>query len=477
MLFRQTILYLPAQLLPALCQFAQLIAWSHLASPRVIGIVTLFTSIQEFLNIAFMGFWQQYTQRFATKHSQSDEDALRFRHASTIMVGASLAVQGAIGLAIYYFAIDRSISPLMVLVLVALVAGRALNLYQGTQFRAIGDIMGYSIANMSGPVLGLLLGLVLLWWLGDDPLWVFLGFALAQAAGVMIGLARDRSWIGVGRPDLHLMRTALAYGGPLIVSSILAWVTQNASRIAISYILGLAAAGIYSVGMGLGYRASMVAAMMVTAAAFPLAVRLANDGDMDGARRQLAANGALLFGALAASLGGLALVGHDVVHLLVAEPLRAPVYPVMLWSMLAGAMICIRQHYLNQFSLMSGRTRPIATVALVEAPVAILLALVIVPRYGPVGGAVALAVTSALSMTATVFVARQSGLIVPWRDGAKITVATLAMAAGVLAVPPASNLTGLAFRILAGGLAFVAAIAFQYRHWLAALVARRKGRA
>lgn len=472
MLFKQTLLFLPAQLLPALCQFVQLIAWSHLAPPEVIGVVTLFTSIQEFLNIAFITFWNQYTTRYSMKHAETAEGALRLRHASTAVILVSLTLQISVAIVTFALTIDKHMSLGMGIALAGLVGGRALNLFQGERARAKQDVVGYSVAVMSGPVLGFLIGLVLLWKFGGSSILIFAGFAVAQMAGVVFGIARDRSWIGLGRPDLGLIRHALEYGLPIIVSSVLAWVSQNASRIAVSYFFGLAAAGVYSLGMGLGYRASLVSAMMVNAAAFPIAVRLANAGDMEGAQKQIAANGALLFGVLAASIAGLALLSGDVLTILVSRKIDGPVQAVMLWSLLAGSFICIRQYFLNQFFLLAGRTRPIATISLVEAIVAAALALAAVPFWGATGGAIALAATSGTSMAVTYIVSAQAGRRVEWGALTRIAIATAVMAAAVLATPPAHTILQLLVRIAVGGIAYTGTLAILFRKLIAPRLAR-----
>ncbi len=475
MLFRQTLLYLPAQLLPALFQFAQLIAWSHLTTPEVIGVVTLFVSVQEMLNIALMAFWNQYTTRFSAKLSETEEDRLRLRSVSTAVVAVSLSLQIGLAIAIYALAIDRHVSLALGLTIAALVGGRALNLFQAERARAQGDIQGYSVAIMAGPVAGCVLGLLFLSYMGNEAFWVFLGFAMAQVAGAVFCVIRDPRWIGLGRPDLDLVRHAIAYGGPIIISSVMAWASQNAARIAVSYVFGFGAAGIYSLGMGLGYRASMVAAMLVTAAAFPIAVRLANAGDASGALRQLSANGALLIGVLASTMAGLAMVAPELLRLLMPGHIDGAVLPIMLWSLLAGVFICIRQHYFNQVFLLHGNTGPIARVAVIEALVAVVLAAGIVPLGGPLGGAIALALTSCISMVVTFFMAGKAGLIVPWRIMGRIAAATMAMVAALAAFPSSADVLHLAVRIGAGGLAFLAAAAVLFRGDLLAWRLRRQG--
>src|SRR6266853_1694219 len=66
-----------------------------------------------------------------------------------------------------------------------------------------------------------------------------------------------------------------------------------------------ATAGLFAVGYGLGQRAAAVAAMLVTAAAFPLAVKSMEQSGSKVAMRQLANNSALLIALLAPSIAGI----------------------------------------------------------------------------------------------------------------------------------------------------------------------------
>ncbi len=462
MLIRQTFLYLPAQLLPPIFQFASLIAWSHFATAETIGVVTLFTSIQEFLNLALINFWTTYTVRYAAKLSADAENNHRFRATSTTVLGGSLLIQSILALLLYYLTIDHHASPGVMAVLVLLVCSRAFNLLQSERGRAQGDILLYSLTVMSGPVLGFFIGIGLLWRFGSAPVWVFLGFSLAQLVGSLFGLARDRDWFEIGRPDMALLRHALSYGLPLILSSTFSWVTQNASRLIVSYVSGLAAAGIFSLGFGLGYRASTIASMGVAAAAFPLAVRMSNDGDWEGALRQLSVNGALLFGVLCASLIGLALVAKDVLHLMVSSSMRDAAYPVMMWCLLAGGFLAMRTTFLNQVLLLKAETRPIAILGACEAVTMVGAAAVAVPMAGAAGGAAAFAGITGVAMLVMIRLATAAGLVMPWRDYARVALASGAMAAAVLATPHAHTIPMLLARIAAGGAAFVAVLAILY---------------
>lgn len=476
MLIRQTLLYLPAQLLPALFQFGALIAWSHFATAEVIGIVALFISIQEFLNVGFIGFWNQYTVRFTSKSAESPSRLAAERRTATLVLCVSIVIQSLIALPVFFLAIDPSASWPTAAVLAVLVASRTLNLFQGERARARGDIVLYSVGQIMGPVFGTLLGLLLLWRLGPDAFWIFLGFAAAQLAGAVFGLARDSAWVRFGKPDRQILRHALSYGAPIIVSNTVAWLTQNASRLMVGYTFGLAAAGIYSLGFGLGFRASIIASMSVTAAAFPLAVRLSNAGDADGAKAQLSTNGALLFGVLCASLAGLALVADDVLTLLIAPDMRGPTYPILMWCLLAGGIISIRTYFLNQIFLLQAKTGVVANVAVGEAILATTLAIIAVPPFGAVGGAVALTISASLGTLATLWLSVRAGLPIPVRHFAKVLVATAVMAAAILLMPTGRTAELLVLRIACGGSAFVAALIGLYWTEFTRLVAELRKR-
>lgn len=474
MLLRQTVLYLPAQLLPAAMQFVALVLWSHLATPSVIGIVTLFVSIQDFMVLGFVNFWTSYTVRYATKEFETPAAAAAFdRTATAVMIGSSL-LQAAVAVALYAALIDLHPRPWLLPILVLVVFGRAFNTFQAERGRAQGDILLYSIETIAGPVGGALIGVALLWRFGSDELWIFVGYAGAQTLAAAAGLLRDRSWVRWGRPDGAVIRHALGYGGPLIVSSLFIWITQNTPRVLVSAFFGLAAAGVYALGFGLGFRVAVIAAMSVTAAAFPIAVRYANKGDMAGAMRQLANNAVLLVAVLAASIAGLALVSGDVTGLFVKASLQEAARPIMLWSLLAGAIICFRQHFLHQVFLVKEHTRPLGYVAAAEAVAAVLIGLLIVPRWGALGGVISLTVTSTGSMAAVLVMAMGQGLRPPWRDFARIALATGAMALAILAIQGGHSVPLLVARIAAGGAAFVGVMALLYGRALAGMWRARR---
>ena len=59
-LIHHTVLYIPAQLIPPLVQFATLIAWTHLLDPTGFGIATFVIAAQEFTSLVGITWWSLF---------------------------------------------------------------------------------------------------------------------------------------------------------------------------------------------------------------------------------------------------------------------------------------------------------------------------------------------------------------------------------------------------------------------------------
>ena len=67
MLLRQTILYLPAQIVGPLAQFLSVILWTYFLSPQEMGTFALITAAQELAYTAIVFWFTLYTVRYFDK--------------------------------------------------------------------------------------------------------------------------------------------------------------------------------------------------------------------------------------------------------------------------------------------------------------------------------------------------------------------------------------------------------------------------
>jgi O-antigen/teichoic acid export membrane protein len=263
--------------------------------------------------------------------------------------------------------------------------------------------------------------------------------------------------------DREIVANALRYGIPLIVGGALGWVGLNASRFIVNEMSGVAAAGLFAVGYGLGQRAAAVAAMLVTAAAYPLAVKSMEQGGSQAGMRQLATNSALLVAILAPGLVGIFMLRMEIVHLLIAPPFQQVTLAILPLATLAGAIRNLRAHFGDQVFLLHDRTRWMMAIAAIDASMTVVLSALFLPRWG-LGGVAGATVLAALTAATASFAIGFSrfGLRLPIGHLLRIALATVAMSALLRMFPEARTTVILAAHVAAGAAAYFAALALLY---------------
>jgi O-antigen/teichoic acid export membrane protein len=429
MLLRNTLLYLPAQIVGPLAQLVAMIVWTHVVDEPTLGVITLVTATHELLQIAFLAWWSQYALRFLGRYLE-DGNAARFYRTENAVLLASAIIQSLVVIAILFIVISPEADARLVLATVACVITRTVNLYIGERARVRHQIGVYTIQVTLGPALGFVIGLVLIQLIDRSAAWPLAGYAVAQLAAAVIVVPRLECGRGLWPLDRDIIDHALRYGTPLIVGGALGWVGLNASRFIVNDMLGVAAAGLFAVGYGLGQRAATFAAMLVTAAAFPLAVKSMERHGATVAMRQLADNSALLIAILAPCITGIYVLRVEIVHLLIAPVFQAVTLAILPLSVLAGSVRSLRAHFVDQTFLLHNRTGLLAVVAAIDAGVTVLLSFIFVHYWGLTGAAGATVVAALVGAVASFVIAfSRFGLTLPIEHLAPLTIATALLAA------------------------------------------------
>lgn len=462
MLLRHTLLYMPAQIIGPLFQLIAMVVWTHVVDEHTLGVITLVTATHELLQIGFLAWWSQYALRFFGRFQSGDESE-RFHRTENAILLISVVVQSAAIIGILFLVIAPDANAGLLAATVAYVITRSLNLYIGERARVQQQIGVYSIQQIIGPAAGFLIGLIMIKLFGQNPEWPLAGYAVAQLAATLIVLPKISHGRSIWPVDRAIVNHALHYGIPLIVGGGLGWVGLNASRFIVNDMLGVAAAGLFAVGYGLGQRAAAVAAMLVTAAAFPIAVKRMEDSGSKAAMQQLADNSALLVAILAPSIVGIFMLRIEIVHLLIAAPFQQVTLAVLPLSVLVGAIRNLRAHLGDQVFLLHSRTRLMIVVAVIDATMTVVLSFIFIRHWGIVGGAVATVVAASAAAIASFAIGfSQFSLTLPFSHLIRIALATAAMGAILRLIPQAANFVALAAHIAAGAVAYVAILALLY---------------
>ncbi|GAC1334436.1 MAG: hypothetical protein NVSMB26_17200 [Beijerinckiaceae bacterium] len=459
MLLRHTFLYLPAQLVGPFAQFAAALVWTHFMAPDVYGVLTFIFAAQDLAFVFSLSWWSQYTLRYFSPLREAETQPYRAAEGA-VLIATSL-LQAALALAAL-FLLRVELSPFLIFAAVAYTVTRCIGTHLGERARAQSRIFEYTVAQTAGPVLGFGLALLAVAGIAPDPEWALTGYAGAQA------LALIWLWLRLGLRFVSeipgdVIRQALRFGLPIVVSGAIGWISLNGIRIVVDHVAGVVALGLVAVGWGLGQRLTGVVATLVAAASFPLAVRSFASGSRAEAFVQLAKGGVLLIALVVPATAGLCLLTPPLVQLTVAPSFQAATIAILPLAAIAGAVRNIRVHFADQVLILMERTDIGVGINVIEAVMVMVGAwagLVFRGLPGAVEGCLVGSLVGAVLCFAAI--RWEFAFPLPWGIAARIIAATAIMVAVLMMVPWAGLRGGPLAQIAAetalGGLIYAVAL-------------------
>ena len=157
MLLRQTLLYLPAQVVGPIFQFISVVAWTHFLSPESMGIFALVTATQELAYTATLFWFTLYTMRYHDAAGPAEARRRFLDSEMAVMLASALAsIVLVLGL---QTAVEAAWSWSLLIAGSAYITTRAVVIQLGDRARTEHDTLTYSLLQMVWPVIGLALGL------------------------------------------------------------------------------------------------------------------------------------------------------------------------------------------------------------------------------------------------------------------------------------------------------------------------------
>jgi O-antigen/teichoic acid export membrane protein len=455
MLIRQTILYLPAQIVAPLVQFASVLIWSHLLAPQQLGVVTLLVAVQEISYLLFFGWWSMSMLRFISSYMEPAARRDFLGSELVAMLGAA-ALQSLALVPVLILAFPGLLGPETVVLALVYMVTRSVNDYLVDRARAEARIALYTLVQTVGPVMGFLVGLLGIWRLGPSAHAVLAGFVVAQMIGITSSLILSDFCRSLHGGSRVILKQAIGFGGLQSIARLLAVVAINAPRLILAATLGVSAVGMFAVGYSLGIRASSFAVTLVTAGAYPLVVKKMNQEGPEAAFRQLSQNMVLVALVVAPVAFGLIGVNASVVHLLVDKQYQAVTLAVLPLATVGGLFRYLRAHTSDQVFLLNLKPGYGNWVALVDLIVAAGSVWIGVQWLGVVGAALGPMVAGLATFVMSFALSRfRFGFHAPLGAFARIGAAGAIMGAVVYAFPVASNPLWLGVQVALGGIVYV----------------------
>ncbi|MBV1701732.1 MAG: polysaccharide biosynthesis C-terminal domain-containing protein [Hyphomicrobiales bacterium] len=427
MLIRQTLLYLPAQLIGPLSQFIAAVVWTHWLPPAQYGVLTFLVASQDLAYTICLLWWSQFTVRFLGTLKE-DAALLRFQqNENLVLLVAALLQTGIVTFAI--LAIGQKLSPALFGFTLVFFISRTISHHLIERARAVGKIGAYTFGQTFGSVVGFGFAFLIVSTLSPSAEAALAGLAAAQVLGLAWLWYQLQIPLALPFAQWPQLRQSLLFGLPLVAAGVIGWVSLNGIRVIVEAARGTEEVGLIAVGWGLGQRLASVMAMLVTAAAFPLAVKRLQNGVKADGLAQLVSNGALLLVFVVPATFGIIMLSKDATQLLIAEPFRATTLVVLPLAAVAGAVRNIRIHFADQVFLLFERTQYVAYINLTEAVLVVAFCGIGLYAGGLTGATLGCLVGSGIGAVLSFGLAyRMFGLRFPFAHAARILGASALMA-------------------------------------------------
>ncbi|SIR11695.1 Membrane protein involved in the export of O-antigen and teichoic acid [Rhizobium sp. RU20A] len=476
MLLKQTWQYLPAQIIAPAVQIISVLVWAHLLPLEEVGKVTLVVAMQDVLFAGLFMWWSHFALRFLPRFATQEQRRGFLDTELTALAGSSV-LQLLIMLIVSHFYFHEPPTPLFYVSVTAFVLVRSLSTYLAERARADVRILLYTTLQAAFPALGLLLSIIVCFYVSASAEYVLLATMLPQLAGVVMVVLVTDIGRGGARPDKAMLKSAFAFGLPLTVGSMLAVVALNAPRFIVDRMLGIAATGIFAVSYGLGIRASSFAVMLVTAGAYPLAVRKMEEEGLEAAYRQLSANMILVALTVAPVACGLIGINTSVIRIFLPETMWETAYVLLPLSTLCGLFRYLRSHTTDQVFLIRSKPRYVTMIATIDLVLAVSLTFVGLSLFGLWGAVLGPLVTAALTWATSLLITQiRFGFPFPGSVVLRIIAAAVIMMLVVLELPTTESPLVLAGQVGLGCVIYIAVLALFFPTYCAVVLRRLRAK-
>lgn len=423
MLYKHSLIYLLAKIIPAIIAFAALSLYTHFLTPSEYGIYTLiFTGAVLLHNVLFnwlpagtLRFWSN--QKF-DRTAFTSTLGITYIKISMVLLAVSVTYIG------YYWGKSESVWAISTYLLLL-----ALAIYTITQSILSAKIEPtyYAYLTISYSILALATG----------SLFAYLGYgAIGVLTGITIGLSLPaifiykKTWLPFDRKsyDKNLFKNLLVYGLPFASAALLEEVTKVADRFMLAWLQDKAQAGLYAVGYDLSGNSIMMIMSAINLAAYPVVIKLLDSKGKKAAMDYFYKYTVLLLAVSIPAVVGLNLVGPDLVYLLIDEKYHKSVIFLLPWITSAVFMMGLQAFYFDLAFQLGHHVITIVKISVVVATINFMLNYWLIPIMGIQGAAIATLSSFILGTILSAFLGRSHfSLPFPLIDLTKIVISTIVM--------------------------------------------------
>jgi O-antigen/teichoic acid export membrane protein len=381
MLLKHSFAYLFARGLPGALNFAALALYTRLLTPDEYGRYALLITGISLVDVIVFQWLRLVLLRFLQGQAQPG----RFLGSILAQYFLLAAIVSILGLGAAAAWPDPVWQKMLILAVPLLVTHGAVELtLETSRARLAPARYGFTLGTKAAVALGSGVALARVGLGAAAPV---LGLVIGQMVA-LLGFARH-AWRGVSLhwPAPEQRRRQLAYGLPLILTFGLGWIVAGSDRLLLGWMMGEDAAGIYSAGYDLAFQSLTLALTIINTAAYPLAIRVLQEGGAQKAREQLAHNGELIIACALAGAATLAVLAPQIVTVLIGTQFRAGAISILPIVAVASAVAGIKAYHFDIAFHLGERSRMLVMLSGIAAILNVGFNLIAIPLLGMAGAA------------------------------------------------------------------------------------------
>jgi O-antigen/teichoic acid export membrane protein len=393
--------YLPTQAIPAIAGFIVLPVLARKLSPTDVGVLAIAQTLIS-LGWTALGAWLAGAIIREYPAARENGDLASFRR--TLVRGLAL-VFGAIAIFAVLLSIaavvSSAVGKTLPLVLAAVVAMTLQNTAVSL-FAANLRPRAYALAEVTGRVGGMALGTILVFHgYGVDGYLASLGIASVIVGLIALPFAWPRGPETTGAAQTHVRRW-IAYGVPASMASIVLWALIFVDRYLLAALKNAAAVGVYTIGNTLGDKVVMVPMFAFATAATPLLIMEFERRGRRDVERLLRSYTRFVFLVGVPCIAFITAAGPNIVTIIAGLHYAeyapaAKVAPIVA----VGSLIFALAGMANTGLAVARRTKYLIVSSIIGLSVNVLANLILIPRFGIEGAAVATPIGNLAYLLAT----------------------------------------------------------------------------
>jgi O-antigen/teichoic acid export membrane protein len=449
MLARDGAVYIASRALPGLLGLAATVALSWLLPPDDYGLYGLGIAAIALGNALIFEWLSQGLSRWYQSHQENP------RFLATVIALFAACCLGALLIALAaHLALPAAHAALLWVLLGGICAHGWFELMARIHICRFHPTRYLAMSLLRGTLV--LAATVATAWAGGSGVTVLAAAVGATLAAGLLLPAR----LAALRADAALARALVAYGAPFCMTMAFAALTTSINPVLIGALASREAVGGFTLSFTLVQVTLLVIADGINAAVWPVAVRAADSGDPAAMRRQLGRGFVFLLGVLLPAAVGLAVLAPTIARIAINPDYHDAIAQTTPWLSACAVMMALRIGCLDLAFQLVRRTGLLVWVTGGAAALNLALGVLLIPRFGALGAAVAMTVAVAVSVGhAALLAARHCPPDLPLREGTAIALAAALMGGLLGAMPELPGVSGLALTVLTGGAAYLLALA------------------